>query len=162
MCNLGNVLENVSRYLFGQHHILCNLGKLYVSTWHRRQSWRVEFTLELAWPCVKPGLNEWARRDPQCNVGGEHMVTQKQNKTIHGLTRGVSWPERHTCLTPHLLQTMLEFTACCQPSSRDIVWVLYVFRKSVCVLWEVSQAGTHCSFWTSLPGSESNTRKSEL
>lgn len=27
------------------------------------------------------------------------MVTQKQNKTIHGLMRGVSWPERHTCPT---------------------------------------------------------------
>lgn len=61
------------------------------------------------------------------------MVTQKQNKTMHGLMRGVSWPERHTCLAPHLLQTMLEFTACCQSSSMDIVWVLCVFRKSVCV-----------------------------
>lgn len=51
------------------------------------------------------------------------MITQKQNKTIHGLIRGVSWPERHTCLIPHLLQTMLEFTACCQHSSVDIVFV---------------------------------------
>lgn len=47
------------------------------------------------------------------------MVTQKQNKTIHGLMRGVNWPKRHTRLTPSLLQTMLEFTAGCRPSSMD-------------------------------------------
>lgn len=47
---------------------------------------------------------------PQCNVGGEHMVTQKQNKTIHGLMRGGSWPERHT-RSPHA-----GFRQCCTSS----------------------------------------------